>query len=129
MKTSRGGIARITVREAVERTGCGGEDEAACLVDASVLLDVRELDEWSRGHAPVAVHLPLTALSEGVPLPPKAQGRALVVVCRSGSRSQLAVELLAVGGVEAVDVIGGMRQWLAAGLTVVDSQGLSGTVA
>ncbi|MGW0880123.1 rhodanese-like domain-containing protein [Streptomyces sp. NPDC002671] len=123
METSRSGIGRIAVEEAAERTGHGPEGAA------SVLLDVRELDEWNAGHAPGAVHRSLAELFEGMPLPPEAQGRCLVVICRSGNRSRQAAELLADNGVEAVDVIGGMREWAAAGLPVVDSQGLPGTVA
>lgn len=105
---------RITVQEAAERTGSGGP---------ALLVDVREVDEWQAGHAPWAVHLPLSAPAE---LPPEAQGRPLVVVCRSGNRSRQAAELLVAHGVEAVDVIGGMVEWARAGLPVVDE---GGTVA
>ncbi|EST35157.1 rhodanese-like domain-containing protein [Streptomyces roseochromogenus] len=129
MKTSRSGTSRITVAEAAERTGHGRADEAAGRAGASVLLDVREPDEWSAGHAPGAVHHPLTELIAGVPLPPEARGRRLVVICRSGNRSQRAADLLAAHGTDAVDVIGGMRDWAEAGLPVVDARGLRGTVA
>ncbi|MFK4227014.1 rhodanese-like domain-containing protein [Streptomyces sp. NPDC019890] len=129
MKTSGSGTDRITVEEAAERTGHGREDEAARRVDASVLLDVRELDEWSAGHAPGAVHRSLTELLDGAPLPPEDRGQRLVVICRSGNRSRQAAALLTAGGVDVVDVIGGMREWAEAGLPVVDSQGLRGTVA
>ncbi|AOR30015.1 sulfurtransferase [Streptomyces fodineus] len=129
MKTFRSGADRITVAEAVERTAHGLASEAGVHVDAAVLLDVRELDEWSAGHAPGAVHHSLTGLLAGVPLPTEARGRRLVVICRSGNRSRRAAELLTAGGAEAVDVIGGMRAWAQAGLPVVDARGLHGTVA
>jgi rhodanese-related sulfurtransferase len=129
MKISHPGIDRITVEEAAERTGHSRNDEAPGHLDASALLDVREPDEWSAGHAPGAVHLSLTELSAGAPLPAEVRERGLVVICRSGNRSRLATELLIAGGVKAVDVIGGMRAWADAGLPVVDSQGLRGTVA
>ncbi|MGW1858900.1 hypothetical protein ACWCRI_15265, partial [Streptomyces collinus] len=38
-------------------------------------------------------------------------------------------QLRAARGADAVDVIGGMRDWAAAGLPVVDARGGNGTVA
>ncbi|MEV0176131.1 rhodanese-like domain-containing protein [Streptomyces sp. NPDC050803] len=116
MSILRPGPARVTVQEAAARTG-------------AVLLDIREPYEWAAGHAPQAVHLPLSALAAGAALPARAQGQPLVVICRSGSRSRRAAELLTARGVDAVDVIGGMRDWAGAGLPVVDSRGGNGTIA
>ncbi|CAL9339730.1 rhodanese-like domain-containing protein [Streptomyces sp. enrichment culture] len=121
MHTSPSGTGRVTAEEAAERTGGAA--------GSWVLLDVRESDEWRAGHAPGAVHVPLYRLAEGVPLPPEAQGRGLVVICRSGNRSRRAAELLAHLGIEAVDVIGGLHAWARAGLPVVDGRGRPGTVA
>jgi rhodanese-related sulfurtransferase len=129
MTTPQPSAGRITVGEAAERTGRCLVHETADRSGTSVLLDVREPDEWDAGHVPGAVHLPLTALLAGTPLPPGVRGRRLVVICRSGNRSRRAAELLTRSGVEAVDVIGGMRDWAVAGLPVVDGQGLRGTVA
>ncbi|WP_371100605.1 rhodanese-like domain-containing protein [Streptomyces sp. PU_AKi4] len=113
--------ARVTVDEARRRTG-GDQPEA-------VLLDVREKPEWTAGHTPGAVHVPLTRLVAGGTLPAEAQGRRLVVICRSGHRSQQAAELLAGRGAQAVDVEGGMNAWAAAGHPVVDERGNSGKIA
>ena len=125
-RRARGGAGRVSVQEAAVRTGhvdaAGGGGDA-------VLLDVREPHEWQAGHAPRAVHLPLSALAAGAGLPAHAQARPLVVICRSGNRSRQAAELLAARGAEAVDVIGGMRDWAGAGLPVVDSHGGNGTIA
>ncbi|WP_371127877.1 rhodanese-like domain-containing protein [Streptomyces sp. 1222.5] len=90
---------------------------------------MREPHEWQAGHAPGAVHLPLSALAAGDGLPTAARSRPVVVICRSGNRSRRAAELLRDRGVEAVDVIGGMRDWAEAGLPVVDARGGNGTVA
>ncbi|MER6675218.1 rhodanese-like domain-containing protein [Streptomyces sp. NPDC000983] len=116
-----GGPGRVTVREAAERTGGAGAH--------AVLLDVREQLEHSAGHVPWAVHLPLSALLFGAALPESAQARPVIVICRSGRRSRQAAELLAARGTDAVDVVGGMRDWAAAGLPVVASRGGNGTVA
>lgn len=95
----------------------------------AVLLDVREPDEWDAGHAPGAVPLPLSALMAGAPLPQAAQGRPLVVICRSGNRSREAVGLLVARGMDAVDVIGGMNAWALADLPVVTARGEGGSIA
>ncbi|UXY31998.1 rhodanese-like domain-containing protein [Streptomyces sp. HUAS TT20] len=121
---SRRGPGRVSVQEAAARTGHGADDSG----DA-VLLDVREPYEWQAGHAPRAVHLPLSALAAGAGLPAHAQARPLVVICRSGNRSRQAAELLVARGSQAVDVIGGMRDWADAGLPVLDERGRNGTVA
>ncbi|MFJ9721987.1 rhodanese-like domain-containing protein [Streptomyces sp. NPDC101209] len=122
-RRDRGGPGRVSVQVAAERTGHGDGGADA------VLLDVREPYEWQAGHAPRAVHLSLSALAAGARLPSRVQARPLIVICRSGNRSRQAAELLVARGSEAVDVIGGMRDWAAAGLPVVDARGGDGTIA
>ncbi|MEU5593025.1 rhodanese-like domain-containing protein [Streptomyces sp. NPDC020298] len=131
MTSSHRDPLRVTAREAAERTGHhpGGAAPAADGAGFAMLLDCREADEWRAGHAPGAVHVPLSALAAGVPLPPEARGRALVVVCRSGNRSRQAAELLVTRGFTAVDMIGGMRDRVRAGLPVVGARGGDGTVS
>lgn len=119
MFLSRRGPGRLTPDQARVRTGDG----------TAVLLDVRELHEWEAGHAPGAVHLPLSQLQAGAALPEDAQGRQVVAVCRSGQRSQTAAQLLADRGIETVDVTGGMHAWVKAGLPVVDERGQDGRIA
>ncbi|MFF3194673.1 rhodanese-like domain-containing protein [Streptomyces misionensis] len=115
------GEGRVTVDEAARYTR--GADAPA------VLLDVREQDEWDAGHAPGAVHAPLSALAAGAALPEAAQARPLVVICRSGQRSRRTAELPAARGARVVDVQGGMRAWAAAGYPLVDEHGNSGSIA
>ncbi|WP_369387469.1 rhodanese-like domain-containing protein [Streptomyces sp. CG1] len=126
-RRGRGGPARVSALEAAAGTGHG--QSAATPSGTSVLLDVREADEWHAGHAPGAVHQPLADLASGAALAHAAQARPVVVICRSGNRSRQAAELLSARGVEAVDVVGGMRAWAEAGLPVVDARGGNGTVA
>ncbi|WP_326593445.1 rhodanese-like domain-containing protein [Streptomyces sp. NBC_01294] len=115
----RRGPARVTPADAHQRA----RDEGA------VLLDVRERAEWTAGHAPGAVHAPFSALLAGAALPRDAEGRSLMVICRSGHRSRQAARLLTERGAEAVDVTGGMNAWAAAGLPVVDGHGNRGSIA
>ncbi|MGW4233660.1 rhodanese-like domain-containing protein [Streptomyces sp. NPDC004980] len=90
-----------------------------------MLVDVRERDEFEAGHAPGALLLQLT---DGADVPGIGDGRNLVLLCRSGRRSQQAVQLLAEGGTEAVDVAGGMCAWADLGLPVQDAHGAAGIV-
>ncbi|QES46568.1 sulfurtransferase [Streptomyces venezuelae] len=117
----RRGKARLTPEQAHNRTS--GENPEA------VLLDVREMPEWKAGHAPGAVHAPLTGLLAGAALPADAAGKPLVVICRSGHRSRQAAKLLAERGEQAVDVKGGMNAWAAAGHPVLDERGNNGQIA
>lgn len=100
-------MARITAEQAHERTGAG-----------AVLLDVREREEWEAGHAPGAVHAPLSELRSGGRLPRAVENRPVIAICRSGKRSRAAAELLTARGADAVDVLGGMEAWTRAGLPV-----------
>lgn len=120
MSLFRRGSGRLTPEQARARTGGA---------DAAVLLDVRETPEWKAGHAPDAVHLPLTRLLAGAALPAQVQGRPVVAICRSGHRSQQAAKVLASRGIDAVDVIGGMNAWAEAGLPVMGEHGRGGRIA
>ncbi|MFN8146730.1 MAG: rhodanese-like domain-containing protein [Candidatus Nanopelagicales bacterium] len=102
--------------------------EGVRLVEAgAVLLDVREPDEWTAGHAPAAVHVPLGSLGSA----PVEEwvGRRVVVICRSGNRSRTATDALVARGADALNLVGGMRAWEAHGLPVVTSTGDAGRVA
>ncbi|MFH8516149.1 rhodanese-like domain-containing protein [Streptomyces gelaticus] len=94
----------------------------------AVLLDVRETDEWRAGHIPGAQHLPLSRLTAGAEVPTAYADSRLVLICRSGRRSQGAARLLRARGADAVDVTGGMQAWVRQGLPVQGTAGGAGTV-
>lgn len=97
---------------------------AALLESGALLIDVREHEEWEAGHAPSALHAPLGELDpSSLPRAP-----ALIALCRSGSRSAFAVELLRVAGLPAHNLVGGMSAWAAAGLPVTRDDGTDGWV-
>ncbi|MFC4470659.1 rhodanese-like domain-containing protein [Streptomyces xiangluensis] len=109
----RRGSGRLSPVQAQERVAQG----------RAVLLDVREDFEWRAGHAPGALHLPLSRLESGAEVPQAVRGRPVVAICRSGRRSQRAAEILTGRGVEATDVTGGMVAWAGAGLPVTGPGG------
>lgn len=92
-------------------------DPARPVPSDAVLVDVRELDEWEAGHAPDAVHIPLGELTERLGELPEAD--RLLLICHSGARSGRATAWLVQNGYDAVNVDGGMVDWVRAGLPVV----------
>lgn len=82
------------------------------VTDDAVVLDVREPDEFAAGHIRDTLHIPMGAVPERLPeLPDDAR---LVVVCRSGGRSARVTAYLRQEGIDAVNLDGGMRAWVAA---------------
>ncbi|HEX6916768.1 MAG TPA: molybdopterin-synthase adenylyltransferase MoeB [Phycicoccus sp.] len=74
-----------------------------------VLLDVREPGELEVAAIPGAEHWPLDRVRSGGPVP--GDGGRVYVVCKVGSRSGEAVDLLRARGVDAVNVEGGVLAW------------------
>ena len=91
------------------------------------LLDVREDDEWTAGHAPDAVHVRLGELGARVNELPR--DREVYVICRSGARSAYAVQALVGGGLNAVNVADGMTGWAVAGRPMISEDGAEPHVA
>lgn len=95
--------------------------EAKKLVDAGALLvDIREPDEHVREHIPGAKLIPLSRISSG--LPHTGNAKAVIFHCRSGGRTQAAIDHLRPVDAEDVYILdGGMLAWKAAGFeTVID---------
>jgi rhodanese-related sulfurtransferase len=94
-------------------------DELARLQEQGAhVLDVRQPDEYEAGHVPGAQLIPLDQLSERVGEVP-AEG-PLYVICRSGSRSAVAVQALTGAGYDATNVAGGTLAWVESGRPVVE---------
>ncbi|MDR3665018.1 MAG: rhodanese-like domain-containing protein [Mycobacterium sp.] len=92
----------------------------------AVLLDVREDDEWARGHAAGAQHIPMSEV-------PARLGEidadaALYVICHAGGRSLKVSHYLARNGYEPINVTGGMLAWAGVGRAVVKDDGTPGAV-
>jgi rhodanese-related sulfurtransferase len=91
------------------------------LPDGMLLLDVREQDEWDAGHAPQALHIPMSELAGRLEELPADQD--VYVICRSGGRSARVAAYLNGNGWDATNVDGGMQSWESAGKPLVsDSQ-------
>jgi rhodanese-related sulfurtransferase len=101
-------------------------DVPAELGPSTILLDVREHDEWNRGHAPGAQHIPMGEVPAR--LEEIAPGAHLLVVCKLGGRSLRVAQFLKRQGYDAVNVDGGMQAWAQAGRTVVTDDGGVGSI-
>ena len=91
-----------------------------------VLLDVREDDEWQRGHAPGARHIPMGQVPSRID--EIDADVKLFVVCQAGGRSQRVAQHLARNGYRPVNVSGGMLAWAAAGRPVITDDGATGVI-
>lgn len=81
---------------------------------AMQLVDVREPEEWTAGHLPGSVLIPMGEL--GGRRDELDRSRPIITVCRSGRRSLYsAEELLAAGFPDVRSLAGGVIAWVEAG--------------
>ena len=86
--------------------------------DGAVVLDVREAGEYAAGHLANSRNIPAAELDKRVAELPA--GKAVVVVCASGSRAgRAAAALRRAGRNEVFCLDGGLSGWQQAGLPVV----------
>lgn len=77
--------------------------------DRTLVLDVRDPDEWTDGGIPHAVRIPLGELRSRLTELPR--DREIVVYCRSGQRSYYACRLLTQRGFRARNLSGAYLTW------------------
>jgi rhodanese-related sulfurtransferase len=83
------------------------------------LLDVREQDEWGRGHLPGARHLGKGVIERDIERTIPDHDAAIVLYCGGGYRSALAADALRqMGYTRVASMWGGWREWTEAGLPV-----------
>jgi len=82
--------------------------------NGAFVLDVRTQEEWNEYHVPKTTLIPLDQLPSRLDEVPS--DRQIVVVCRSGNRSQQGRDILLNAGFKQVtSVTGGLNEWRAAG--------------
>jgi rhodanese-related sulfurtransferase len=80
------------------------------------VLDVRTQEEWDEYHIPNATLIPLDQLPNRLSEVPK--DKEIVVICRSGNRSQQGRDILLSAGYNATSVTGGIKEWYARGYDI-----------
>lgn len=78
--------------------------------DGKIVLDVREVEEFSEGHIVGAVNLPLSELKEDN-FAELDKSESYIVICRSGNRSIEASDILSAEGFDVLNVSEGMSSW------------------
>ncbi|MBV9613853.1 MAG: rhodanese-like domain-containing protein [Ktedonobacteraceae bacterium] len=94
-----------------------GTDEARSMIEAGAhVIDVRQPDEWNRGHIAEAELVPLDGIySFGKALKELnlSVDEDVIFVCASGQRSSVASEIALVTGLNKVyNLANGMNGWL-----------------
>jgi rhodanese-related sulfurtransferase len=80
------------------------------------LVDVREDNEWARGHLPGAVHLGKGVIERDIEQAVPDKATTLVLYCGGGFRSALAADnLQKMGYTNCISMDGGWRGWTGAG--------------
>ena len=87
--------------------------------DTFYLVDVREDNEWDKGHLPGAIHLGKGVIERDVEGVIPDVDAEIVLYCGGGYRSALAAENLArMGYTNVVSMDGGFRGWNEAGFPI-----------
>ena len=100
-------IAEISVTELEKLIAAG-----------SLVIDVRETDEFAAGHVPTAISIPLSTVQDRVD-EFRHQG-TVYVICQVGGRSMRACQYLADFDINnLVNIAGGTTGWIALGNDVI----------
>jgi rhodanese-related sulfurtransferase len=109
----------------IQRLATGGAQigtlEATRLMNQGVtlVLDVREGDDYASGHLPRARHIPLSQLSNRVGEIGKFKEKPVLVTCKTGAKTGAASRLLkAAGFTNVFELRGGVNAWQQASLPV-----------
>jgi rhodanese-related sulfurtransferase len=94
-----------------------GTDEAKRMIDAGVtIIDVRQPDEWNRGHIAEAILVPLNGIYsfgkalKDLNLP---EDQEIIFTCAAGQRSASASEIAMVAGFKKIyNLANGMNGWV-----------------
>ncbi|MDD2880696.1 MAG: rhodanese-like domain-containing protein [Rhodoferax sp.] len=117
MKTAHDLVTAAIIR--VQEITLAETDQA--IVDADVLADVREADEFAAGHVAGAVHISRGMLEFKFSANPALQSRDLNVLlyCKTSGRAALAAAALhEMGYLNVKSIAGGFDAWAAAGKPV-----------
>ena len=86
---------------------------------ATLVLDIREGDDYASGHLPRARHIPLSQLPKRVDEIGKFKEKPVLVTCRNGAKTGAASRLLKQAGFKNVfELRGGVNAWQQASLPV-----------
>ncbi len=104
---SRARVRETNVQEVKKRMDAG---------EKFTVVDVREDNEWARGHLPGAIHMGRGVIERDIETHFPDKKTELVLYCGGGFRSALSADnLQKMGYTNVVSMDGGWRGWLEAG--------------
>jgi hydroxyacylglutathione hydrolase len=109
-RSKRGALEKVSQVDAVQA-------KSALTDRGAQLIDVRNPDEWAKGHLPGARHIPLASLPDR--LDELNASAPVVLQCGGGSRSSIAASLLLARGITGVsNLAGGYDAWVKSGFGI-----------
>ena len=94
-------------------------EEAKARTGSALFVDVREADEWEKGHVPGALFIPRGFLELRIEEKVPDKDREVIVYCAGGTRSALGARSLQdLGYRNVVSMTGGFGRWKESGLGV-----------
>ena len=94
-------------------------EEASARADEAVFVDVREADEWEKGHVPGALFIPRGFLELRIEEKVPDKEGEVIVYCAGGTRSALGARALQdLGYRNVASMSGGFGRWKESGLAV-----------
>lgn len=80
--------------------------------ESAVVLDIRDTKEYSEGHIPKAMNIPIASLQSRLKELEKYKTSPVIVACKMGQHSSLAGTMLKKAGFEKVAKLrGGLLEW------------------
>lgn len=92
-------IENINIRHIIQKA----------VAENAIIIDVRNQEEFLKGHIPMAINVTLAEIQNGKVNFPR--GRTLILYCDSGANSLKAARILAGYGYKTMNAVGGIRQY------------------
>ncbi len=84
----------------------------------SIIVDVREVDEYKEAHIHQSINLPLSSIGRGISELKKF--KTIYLICESGGRSQYAYDVLKTAAIETINIMDGLTGVKKAGVVLVE---------
>jgi sulfur-carrier protein adenylyltransferase/sulfurtransferase len=115
------------LRSEIEEVDVVRARELLAAADRPLLVDIREIDEWTEGRIPGAIHIPRGNLESRIEAAAPDKSRPIVVYCAQGNRSVFGAKSLEELGYESVvSLAGGYVDWKRSGFDTELPRSLDG---